>query len=326
MKVLVIGGAGYVGAHAAKALKAAGHEPVVYDDLSAGRREGVRWGPLVVGDVRDRAALDACFDAHRPDAVMHFAARIEVGEGERDPVCFYEANVSGAIALAGAMTRAGVRPAILSSTCAVYGEAQRLPLTEDHPRAPYNAYGRTKLAMEMLFEDAARAGLLDVAALRYFNAAGASPDREIGEEHEPETHLIPNALKAAAGLGDGLVVFGDDYDTPDGTCVRDYIHVDDLARAHVAALERLSVEGGALACNLGAGRGVSVKQVIDAVAAATGRTVPHRIAARRPGDAPVLVADPSAAERRLGFTPQRSAIETIVADAWAYHAPRWGVA
>ncbi|MCW5724823.1 MAG: UDP-glucose 4-epimerase GalE [Maricaulaceae bacterium] len=248
-RILVIGGAGYVVSHTAKALAAAGYLPVTFDNLSSGHRHAVRWGPLVEGDLRDAAALAAVLDEHRPIAVMHFAAHIEVGEGEREPLKFWDNNVAGVITLLQAMDRAGVRRVVFSSTCATYGEPESLPLTESEPQTPVSVYGRTKLAVEQLLRDVSAATPLRFATLRYFNAAGASPEGEIGEEHDPETHLIPNALKAAAGLGGRMKLFGDDYDTPDGTCVRDYIHVMDLAAAHLAALNRLFTRDDSFACN-----------------------------------------------------------------------------
>ncbi len=326
MKVLVVGGAGYIGAHVCKALAARGDEPIVFDSLVSGHRHAVRWGPLFKGDIRDSAALDACFDAHKPDAVMHFAACIEVAEGQREPLRFWENNVGGVVTLLKSMARAGVKPLVFSSTCATYGEPESLPITEAEPQTPVNVYGRTKLAVERLLADVASVDGVRFAALRYFNAAGASPDGEIGEEHDPETHLIPNALKAAAGIGPAMKLFGDDYDTPDGTCVRDYIHVMDLADAHLAALDRLAGGAASFACNLGTGDGFSVRQILDAVHAVTGRPVPHDIAPRRPGDAARLVADIRRARELLDFQPRLSDPETIIRHAWAFHASKWNIA
>ncbi|MFY0637800.1 UDP-glucose 4-epimerase GalE [Maricaulis maris] len=323
MKVLVLGGAGYIGAHAAKALARRGDQPVVFDNLSAGRREFVKWGPLVEADIRDRAALDAAFRAYRPDAVLHFAASIEVGIGEREPVAFWENNVAGSLGVLAAMQRHGCRNIVFSSTCAVYGEPEYLPLDERHARQPINTYGRTKLAVEQALEDAARAGVIDFAALRYFNASGASRDGDIGEEHEPETHLIPNALKAAAGIGGPMQVFGTNFATRDGSCVRDFIHVDDLAVGHLLALDRLAGRRESFACNLGTGQGVTVLEVLDAVGQVVGRPVPRLLAERRQGDAPELYADIGFAREALRFTPRRSSIQEIVQDAWRYHEPRF---
>ncbi|WP_439633930.1 UDP-glucose 4-epimerase GalE [Glycocaulis sp.] len=324
--VLVVGGAGYIGSHVCKALAARGDVPVVFDNLSAGHREAVRWGPLVIGDIRDGQALDRAFAEHEPVAVMHFAAHIEVGEGERAPLAFWDNNVAGVVSLLKAMDKAGIAPLVFSSTCAVYGEPESVPISEDEPRTPVSVYGRTKKAVEDLLIDTAKTGRLRFASLRYFNACGASPDGDIGEEHDPETHLIPNALKAAAGLGPAMQLFGDDYPTPDGTCIRDYIHVMDLADAHLKALELLIGGHEAFACNIGTGQGLSVREILDAVKDVTGKAVPHTIAPRRPGDAVRLVADTARAHSLLGFTPTLSSAEQIVADAWRFHASRWGVA
>lgn len=323
MKVLVLGGAGYIGSHVAKALAARGDEPVVFDNLSAGQRDFVRWGPLAEGDIRNPEALGAAFTEYRPDAVMHFAASIEVGIGEARPLEFWDNNVAGSLRVIEAMRAHDCRRLVFSSTCAVYGEPQSLPLTESHPRDPVNTYGKTKLAVELMLESAARAGELSFAALRYFNACGASPEGDIGEEHDPETHLIPNALKAAAGLGGPMRVFGTDYDTPDGSCLRDFIHVDDLAAGHLAALDRLMAGEESFACNLGTGVGTSVLDVLRAVERETGLEIPAEMHARRAGDPPALYADTEMARRVLGFRPQRSDIGVIVRDAWNYHRDRW---
>lgn len=321
--ILVAGGAGYIGSHVCRALAADGFRPVCFDNLSTGHEWAVRWGPLVRGDIRDAAALDAVFREHRPVAVMHFAANIEVGEGERRPLDFWDNNVAGTVSLLRAMQRAGTGAIVFSSTCAIYGEPQRLPLDEDHPKSPTSVYGRTKLTVEGILEDAHRAEGLSFAALRYFNAAGASPDGQIGEAHDPETHLIPNALKAAAGLGDRMRLFGDDYDTPDGTCVRDYIHVVDLAEAHCLSLKKLLGAPGMLRFNVGTGEGFSVREILDAVKAVTGREVPHDIHPRRLGDVSRLYADTRRVRESLGFRPQSSTPQRIIADAWAFHSRQW---
>jgi UDP-glucose-4-epimerase GalE len=323
--VLVTGGAGYIGSHVCKALAARGDRPVVFDNLSSGHEHAVRWGPLVRGDVRSAQDLDRAFTEHRPDAVMHFAACIEVSEGERFPLRFWDTNVGGSISLLDAMARAGVAPLVFSSTCAVYGAPQTLPVSEAEPCKPVSVYGRSKHAVEQALADLARVGGVRYAALRYFNAAGASPDGEIGEEHDPETHLIPNALKAAAGIGGPMKLFGTDYDTPDGACIRDFIHVMDLAGAHLAALDRLMAGEQEIIANLGSGQGASVLEVLKAVEQVTGRMPPYRIEPRRPGDAPILSADLTHARKVLGFVPKRSGIETIIADAWRFHRKVWGL-
>jgi UDP-glucose 4-epimerase/UDP-arabinose 4-epimerase len=312
--VLVTGGAGYIGAHTAKALAEAGYTPVCYDDLSSGFREAVRWGPLVHGDIRDRAALTQALTAHGATAVIHFAGLIEVGRSVAEPALFHDVNVAGTQALLAAMGDAGVGRVVFSSSAAVYGQAGRSALetiSEDAPKAPASPYGETKLAGEQLL---AASGLTAVA-LRYFNAAGADPSGLIGEAHEPETHLIPLAI--AAGLGDGrpLTLFGDDFETPDGTCLRDYVHVSDLAAAHVAALEAPLAAGAFEALNVATGRGYSVREVVDTVAQALGRPVPHAVGPRRAGDPPSLVADPSRAREVLGWTAKVSDLSRIVEDA-----------
>lgn len=325
-RVLVVGGAGYIGSHICKALHARGEEPVVFDNLSSGHRHAVQWGELIEGDIRDSAALDAALARYRPGAVMHFAGCIEVGEGESDPLRFWDNNVTGVISLLGAMQRAdGCGNLVFSSTCATYGEPEVLPITEAEPQTPVSVYGRTKLVAEQLLENAARASDLTFATLRYFNAAGASPNGEIGEEHDPETHLIPNALKAAAGLGGRLKLFGMDYDTPDGTCIRDYIHVSDLADAHVAALDRLRAGAPSFACNLGTGHGMSVLEILEAVEAVVGRPVPYDVMPRRDGDAARLLADITQAREWLGFAPKYSRTRQIIGDAWNFHRARWQI-
>lgn len=323
--VLVVGGAGYVGSHACKALALAGFLPVALDNFSSGKRHAVRWGPLLLGEAGEPALLRAALATYQPIAIMHFAARIEVGEGEQDPESFYRNNVGATLTLLHEARAAGVARVIFSSTAAVYGAPDVNPIPEDSEKRPASVYGRTKLMVEQILSDYARAHDLQPAILRYFNAAGADPQGEIGEEHDPETHLVPNALKAAAGIGAGLKVFGADYPTPDGTCVRDYVHVTDLAAGHVAALERLLTRPGGLTANLGTGRGASVLEVIAACERATGRSVPHLMAPRRAGDVPFLVADPTKAERELNFKPRHSDIDTIVSTAWAFHQKAWAI-
>jgi UDP-glucose-4-epimerase GalE len=319
-RVLVTGGAGYVGAHAARALAAAGHEPVVFDNLVTGWREAVRWGPLVQGDLLDGESLDAAFAAHAPDAVMHFAALSNVGISVREPELYWRNNVAGSLALLEAMARHRVARIVFSSTAAVYGAPQAAePLTENDAEAPINAYGRTKLAVEHMLRDWTAAAGGGFVAFRYFNAAGAEPEHGIGEHHDPETHLIPLALQAVAGRRERLVLHGTDYDTPDGTCVRDYVHVADLADAHLRGLEHLLANRESLVLNLGSGSGHSVRAVIEAAERVTGLSVPVEEGPRRPGDPPRLVSCPGLAAARLGWRPARPGLERMIADAWAWH-------
>jgi UDP-glucose-4-epimerase GalE len=317
--ILVTGGAGYIGSHACKALAGAGYLPVSYDNLSRGHRELVRWGPLEEGDLADGRRLAEVLRVHRPVAVLHFAALIAVGESVREPLLYYRNNVGGALSLLSAMEETGVRTIVFSSTAAVYGDPERVPLTEEAPRRPVNPYGRGKRLIEELLEDQAAARGLRYASLRYFNAAGADPEGETGEWHEPETHLIPLVLRAAQGRGAPLTLFGDDYDTPDGTCIRDYIHVSDLAQAHLLAVQALLAGRPSGAFNLGSGEGYSVRQVIEACRRVTGEAIPVAIGPRREGDPPRLVADPSRARQQLGWRPALSGLDTIVRTAWAWH-------
>ncbi len=316
--ILIVGGAGYIGSQTAKLVAAAGHRPVVFDNLVYGHRWAVKWGPLVEGDLADPAAIRRALEAHAVTAVIHFAAYAYVGESMTDPGKYYRNNVAGTINLLDAMVAARVRDVVFSSTCATYGEPERVPIDEGHPQRPVNAYGETKLAVERMLGWYGRAHGLRYAALRYFNAAGADPDGEVGEDHAPETHLIPLAIAAAHGQGGPLSIFGTDYPTPDGTAVRDYIHVADLAEAHLAALRALAEGAEAVHLNLGTGRGSSVREVIAAVGQASGRPVPFREVGRRAGDPPVLVADARQANARLGWTPRYPSLDAIVA-----HAVRW---
>ena len=320
MRVAVIGGAGYIGSHTAKALAQAGHEPVVVDNLSTGHREAVRWGPLHEVDIRDRATLAAVFATIRPAAVMHFAALAYVGDSMRDPLAYYETNVAGTLSLLEAMRAVDCSRIVFSSSCATYGIPDRLPITEATPQHPTNPYGETKLACERLLHWAGVAHDLRWMALRYFNAAGADPDGEIGETHEPEPHLIPLALRAAAGTGTPLKVMGTDYPTPDGTAMRDYVHVSDLASAHVLALEHLARGGASRAVNLGTGTPSSVLEVMHTVQAVTGRAVPHEMADRRPGDPPELWADAGLVRSLLGWAPRYPGLDQMVETAWAWAA------
>lgn len=324
-RILVTGGAGYIGSHACKALAEAGLEPVVYDDLSNGHREAVCFGPLVTGDVRDSGALAACMQTHAVDAVIHFAGLIEVGRSVQEPSLFWDVNLNGVASVLAAMRASGVRRIVFSSTAAVYGQASDGLLEEGAPAAPINPYGDSKLAAERLIAAHARAHGVEGVALRYFNAAGADPAGDLGEAHHPESHLIPLAIEAALGLGPPLQVYGQDFPTPDGSCVRDFIHVADLAKAHVAALSAPLPDGGFAAMNLGLGRGLSVLEIIAAVERASGRPVPWRAAERRQGDPPVLVADPALAMRTLDWAPALGQIDDIIATALAWRLnPRFG--
>lgn len=320
--VLVTGGAGYIGSHACKALHQAGYVPVACDNLVYGHPWAVRWGPLERGDLADRVWLDGLFARYRPLAVMHFAAYAYVGESVSDPGKYYRNNVAGSLTLLEAARDHGLGAFIFSSTCATYGVPERMPIGEDCPQLPINPYGASKLMIERMLADFEAAHGLRHVVLRYFNAAGADPDGEIGETHEPETHLIPLAIRAALGTGPRLRIFGTDYPTADGTAVRDYIHVCDLARAHVLALERLMAGGDSVALNLGTGQGHSVREVVRAVEAASGRAVPLQEDARRAGDPPVLVADPSRAAQVLGWRAACSSLDAIVASAVGWHRRR----
>lgn len=313
MVVLVIGGAGYIGSHAARALRRAGHEVIVFDNLSTGYEWLATGFELVKGDVLDAAALGRVL--RRVDAIMHFAAHAYVGESVTNPKKYFHNNVEGGLSLLNAAVEAGVKKIIFSSTCAVYGEPDRVPIEENTPRQPVNPYGVSKLFFEQALEAYDRAYGLRYASLRYFNAAGADESGEIGELHDPETHLIPLALRAAAGLGPELQVFGSDYPTPDGTCVRDYIHVNDLASAHVKALEHLKAGKDSFAVNVGTGSGYSVQQVISAVEEVTAKPVPRKIGPRRPGDPPALVANPAKAQALLHWKATRG-LRDVVATAW----------
>ena len=318
LSVLVTGGAGYIGSHAAKALARAGSRVIVFDNLVAGHREAVKYGELVEGDIADTAAVRAALNRFQVDAVMHFAAYLDVGESVRDPIKYYRNNVVGALSVLDAMAAEAVKAFVFSSTCATYGEPIETPIAETHPQRPINSYGESKLAVERALPHFERAYGIHAVALRYFNAAGADPDGEIGEDHAPEIHIIPRAIDATTG-GPGLQVFGDDYPTPDGTCLRDYIHVSDLASAHVLALESIVRTGTSAAFNLGTGRPHSVKEVIAAVEEVSGRKVPWTLAPRRPGDPAVLYASARKAEAELGWTPRFPALPSIVQTAWAWH-------
>jgi UDP-glucose 4-epimerase len=315
--VLVTGGAGYIGSHAVKTLAAGGARVVVYDDLSAGHRAAVRGAELVQANIHDGARLCGVLRAHRVDAVMHFAAWLSVGDSVKDPAGYYRNNVIGALSVLEAMVAVGVPHFVFSSTAAVFGNPEETPITESHPTGPINPYGETKLAVERALPHYERAYGLRSIALRYFNAAGADPDGELGEDHAPEQHLIPRAIDAALGR-DSFQVFGDDYDTPDGTCLRDYVHVTDLATAHLLALDALRAGAPSTRYNLGNGRPTSVRGVLDAVKRVSGREVPFTMGPRRAGDPAVLYASSDRIKRDLGWRPAFEEIDTIVETAWRW--------
>ncbi|MEN9228583.1 MAG: UDP-glucose 4-epimerase GalE [Gloeomargarita sp. HHBFW_bins_205] len=318
MAVLVTGGAGYIGSHTCKALAQAGYQPVVLDNFSTGHPWAVRWGPWVRADLADRDKLLEVLHQYDIQAVMHFAANAYVGESMAQPAKYYRNNLVHTLNLLEAMVAVGVRTIVFSSTCATYGIPQWLPLTEDHPQQPVNPYGETKRAIEQALHWFSQAYGLRYAALRYFNAAGADPEGELGECHDPETHLIPRLLLSLLG-GEPVTIFGTDYPTPDGTPVRDYIHVTDLAAAHVQALDYIQTHDTNLILNLGTGRGYSVRQVIETVEQVTGQKLAMQAGPRRPGDPPILVADVTRAQRVLGWQPRYSDLPTIIATAWRWH-------
>jgi len=324
MKILVTGGAGYIGSHTVRALKQAGFETLVLDNLSYGHREFVAPEELLLGDLQDRAFLGELFSRHRIDGVVHFAAFTYVGESVHQPLKYYRNNVISTINLLEAMAAAEVGAIIFSSTCATYGEPKILPLPEDHPQQPINPYGMSKLMVERVLQDTALATGLRYMALRYFNAAGADPAGGIGEDHNPETHLIPLVLDVALGRRPHITIFGNDYPTPDGTCVRDYIHVNDLAQAHVLGLKFL-LEGGPSQClNLGNGNGFSVQEVIAMAEQVTGQRITVQMGSRRVGDPAVLVGSSAKVRSLLGWTPQYDALAQIIGTAWAWHQVRFG--
>jgi UDP-arabinose 4-epimerase len=316
VSVLVTGGAGYVGSHTCKLLASKGIEPVTFDSLEHGHAESVRWGPLIVGDIRNKAALSKVILDHKTEAVFHFAALASVGESVNRPDTYYDVNVTGTAALLGAMHERSVRRIVFSSSCATYGTPEMMPIDENQVQCPINPYGRTKLIGEQMLADYSRAFGLDYAILRYFNAAGCDPEGQLYEKHVPEPHLIPRALMAAGGFGPALEIHGADYDTPDGTAIRDYIHVSDLATAHWLTFDRLARRAEPLVLNLGTGRGHSVKEVVDMVRKVTRFSVPISEGPRRPGDPAILIASTSLAAKVLGFAPEYSDLETIVRTAW----------
>lgn len=315
MKILVVGGAGYIGSHACKALAAAGHQPVVYDNLSTGHADFVKWGPLEVGDIRDADRLGDVMGKHAPDLVMHFAALAYVGESVAEPAKYYDVNVNGTGTLLRVMLDHGVKRIVFSSTCATYGIPDAMPIAETTPQDPINPYGYTKLVVERMLRDFETAYGLQWAALRYFNAAGCDAAGEIGEDHDPETHVIPLALMSAMGQRPAFKLFGDDYPTRDGSPVRDYIHVTDLASAHLKAAEYLVSGKPSIAMNLGTGNGTTVFELVAAIERVSGRKVPLEIAPRRPGDPPELYASAQRAADVLGWVPEHSSLDEIVATA-----------
>ena len=317
--ILIVGGAGFIGSHTAKVAAAAGLTPVVFDNLSSGHDWALRWGVFERGDLADQAAIVAAIRRHDVKAVIHFAGFIEVGESVRNPSKYLRGNLVNTLNLLDAMVETGVRDIVFSSTAAVYGVPAHVPIREDHPLVPVNPYGESKLAVERALAAYETAHGLRWAALRYFNAAGCDPDGQIGEAHAPESHLIPLAIAAALGQRGPLQVFGTDYPTPDGTAVRDYVHVLDLADAHLLALRHLAQDRGSFAANLGTGRGHSVSEVIAAIERLSGRPVPRTLAPRRAGDPPMLVADPTKASELLGWRPRHPDLDTIVSHAWAWH-------
>lgn len=317
--ILITGGAGYIGSHVNKHLAGLGRDTVVFDNLTAGHRDFCRWGELVAGDLADTDLLAKTMREKNVTAVMHFAAHTAVGESVADPLKYYDNNLAGTLSLMAAMRRAGVGRMVFSSSASVYGVPRTEVIEEDHPLDPISPYARSKAVIEAVLADLDTAHGIKSVSLRYFNAAGADPDGEVGERHDPETHLIPLVLMAALGLRPEIAVFGDDYPTPDGTCVRDYIHVTDLARAHGLALDHLESGGGTRAYNLGNARGTSVLEVIDTARRVTGRDIPMRRAGRRPGDAPVLVGGSRRIKKELGWKPELENLERIVETAWQWH-------
>ena len=318
MNLLVVGGAGYIGSHMVKLLASLSHEVTVYDNLSGGYRDAVVDGKLVEGDLADRHSIEQLFDAERFDAVMHFASFIDVGESVRDPARYYRNNFTHTQNLLDAMVSHGIEHLVFSSSAAVFGEPEYSPIDDYHPKRPINPYGKSKLMVEQMLEDYDKAYGLKSVALRYFNAAGADVDGELGERHDPETHLVPLVLQAASGRRESISIFGNDYQTADGTCVRDYIHVQDLCDAHILALDYLRASGASAQFNLGNGQGFSVKQVIDCASEVTGMSIRTKIEQRRPGDPAVLVADASRARSELGWQPDLSSLERVIGTAWQW--------
>jgi len=317
--ILVTGGAGYIGSHACKALAAAGHTPVTFDNLVTGWRDAVKFGPFVQGDLLNRAEIDAVFERYRPVAVMHFAALSQVGDSMKQPGTYWRNNVEGSLNLIEATVAAGCKQFVFSSTCATYGDQDNVVLDENSAQHPINAYGASKRAIEDILRDFEAAYGLQSVIFRYFNVAGADPEGEVGEFHRPETHLIPLMLDAIDGKRDALTIFGTDYDTPDGTCIRDYVHVCDLVDAHVLGLNWLLEDKGSRVFNLGTGTGFSVREVVEQSREVTNRAVPMTEGDRRPGDCTKLVSGSVRAETELGWRPKRSTLPQMIADAWRWH-------
>jgi len=318
MNILVTGGAGYIGSHTCKALAQAGYTPITYDNLDNGNRQAVKWGPLEEGDIADRKRLDDVIYQYRPQAVIHFAAYAYVGESVKNPARYYRNNVCGTLSLLEAMQEHGIKHIVFSSSCTVYGIPSEFPISESHPLTPINPYGQSKVMIEQILQDFAAAYDMKYISLRYFNAAGADPDGEIGEEHEPETHLIPLILKAATD-NTIISIYGDDYDTSDGTCIRDYIHVSDLADAHIKSLNHLKKLGQSKTLNIGTGKGYSVREVIEAARKITGTEIKETVIGRRQGDPANLVAQATSAEKLFGWSAANSDIDHIIETAWQWY-------
>ncbi len=325
-KIIVVGGAGYIGAHVCKAVADKGATPITFDNFSSGHKHAVKWGPFETVDLRDKPATLAAFTKHKDaHAIVHLASSIEVGIGEKDPAGFYENNVVGALNLLEAMRSLSLRNLIFSSTCATYGETDQMPILESQVQNPFSVYGKTKLTIEHMIQSYHKAYGLTYITLRYFNASGADVSGEIGEEHDPETHLIPIALAAAAGLRGRMKIFGTDYDTPDGTCIRDYIHVSDIAAAHLCGLKAFANGLTHSKVNIGTGKGVSNLEILQMIEKVTGKAVPYDNAPRRDGDLTRLYADPKRAKEALGFTAQHSSLKNIIQTAWNFHSKRWNL-
>jgi len=325
-EIIVVGGAGYIGAHVCKTIAENGGVPITFDNFSSGHEHAVKWGPFETVDLRDKGVVLTAFTKHKDaHAVVHLASSIEVGIGEKDPAGFYENNVVGALNLLEAMQKLGLNNLIFSSTCATYGETDQMPLLESHIQNPFSVYGKTKLAIEHMIQSYHKAYDLSYITLRYFNASGADASGEIGEEHDPETHLIPIALAAAAGLRARMKIFGTDYDTPDGTCIRDYIHVNDIAGAHIFGLKAFANGLTHTEVNIGTGQGVSNLDILQMIERVTGLPVPYDDAPRREGDLTRLYADPERAKNILGFTAKHSDLQNIIKTAWEFHKRVWDI-